>query len=127
MEHQALRPPHGKCRNHHRSATPDGTTDDFGEGIFRIQRVMPTIAVGRLNNEIVGIDLNRIDHGRVIVAAEVAGEDNLRPLPVELNGGCAEDMTARRSKVLAPPGRLRHCSNSTAFSCLRDRRTSFKV
>lgn len=30
---------------------------------------------------------------RVVIAAEVAGEDNLRPVSVELNGGCAQDMT----------------------------------
>jgi hypothetical protein len=99
VEQEALRPSHCECRNNHGATPSDGSADDFGEGIFRIPHVMPAISVGRFDHQIVGVfDLHRVDHGRVVVTAEIAGEDNRSPVPVELNGGRAQDMTRAAKK-----------------------------
>ena len=137
VKQQALRPPDGKGRNDHRAAAADRIADNLRQGVCRIALVVPTVAIGRFDHEIVGtIDRYRIDHGGVIVSAEIAGEDDRGAGPIELDGGCAEDVPGapqpdrasarqwpilfkgnRRQVLGAPPAHPLRCRAASAGLC----------
>ena len=93
VKQHALRPPHRKCRDDHRSAAGDSGADDLRQGLGRITLVMAPIAVGRFDREVAGAaDRYRIGHDGIVVAAEVAGEDSGDTGPVELDRCRPEDI-----------------------------------
>lgn len=107
VEQEALCSPHGECRDDHRSAPSNRATDNFRKSILGIPRVVPAISIGRLNNNIVGFrNRNRIDHGGVVVAAEIAGEENGVAVPVKLDGSRAQDVTRSSKQGSSAPGEV---------------------
>ncbi len=93
MEQQALGPADRERRHHHRAAAPDRRLDDVADRVLRIDIRMTPVAVGGLHDQIVGaIEADRIDHGRIVVAAEIAGEHDRRAGGLDLQRGGAENV-----------------------------------
>ena len=93
MKEEALGAADGERRDHHCSPTPNSLADNLVECIFRIARVVAAVAIGRLDDQVVGpLDRHRVDHDRIVVATQVAREDDARPGPVELHGRSSQNV-----------------------------------
>ena len=93
MKQQGLRPADGERGDHDRAATPNRLADDLAQCLLGIAPVVAAIAIGRFHKEVVGLlHWDRVDHHCVAIATEVAGEDDTRAGPVELNGSGPENV-----------------------------------
>ena len=68
---------------------------------------MQAISVGRLDHQIVCLpDRGRIMHQGVVVAAQIAGEDDRLPAPTQLHAGGAEDMPGATEHQIGPVSKV---------------------
>ena len=93
MKQHALNASDRERRDDHRPAAADGVGDDLGKGVGGVSLVVLPVAIGGLDQKIVGaFDRHRVDHRRVAVAADVAGEDDGGAGPIDLDGRRAQDV-----------------------------------
>ena len=72
MKQQGLGPADRERRNHDRAATANRFADDFRQSHFGIASLVAAIAIGRFDQQIVGlIDRDRVDHDCVVVSAKI--------------------------------------------------------
>ena len=80
-------------RDDHGPAPAGGELDDLGERGLRVRAVVAAIAVGGFNHQIVRLlHRARVGEHRIVVAPEIAGEDQLRPLLGAFEAACAQQM-----------------------------------
>ena len=73
MIEERLRAPDREGGDDDGAAALHRSEDDLRQGLFRIGPVVPAIAIGRLDDQVVGVaDSSRCDHHRIVVAAEIA-------------------------------------------------------
>ncbi|MCY1298507.1 hypothetical protein D9M70_479970 [compost metagenome] len=90
---QGLRAAHGEGGDHDSAAALHGAVDDGAQRFDGIGGVVAPVAVGGLNDDVIGSRNGfGVVHDRVAVAAEVAGEDHAHSAHVDLRGGRAKNV-----------------------------------
>lgn len=93
IEEKRLGTADGKSGDDRGSTTAHGAFDDLRDHLFGFAPVVAAIAVGRLDEQVVCIvGAHGIDHHGIIVSTDVAGEGSVHPVPLELDGGGAQDV-----------------------------------
>ncbi len=81
-------------RDHDGAAALHRRVDDLGQGLHRVGALMQPVAVGGLHHQVVrGRHRLGVEHHRIVVAAQITGEDDAAALPLHIDGGGPQDVT----------------------------------